>query len=196
MQIYHYHPTTHEFLGAGLADPSPLEPGVWLIPAHATQVIPPMPQAGTVRKFIAGAWVLEPLTQDEAPVDPGYEPSVQDLAAAKLEAINSGKNVALDAGFVHDGVLYDSDYKARLAYLEAATQFQLDPEFSTQWKASTGQWVTMDAALFAALIPVYRAHVQGCFAWQGAREQEVAVALALEDEGEIRAALAAIPESM
>ena len=93
-------------------------------------------------------------------------------------------------------MLYDSDYKARLAYLEVATQFQIDPEFSTQWKASTGQWVMMDAALFAALIPVYRAHVQGCFAWQGAREQEVAVALALEDEGAIRAALAAIPESM
>jgi hypothetical protein len=121
---------------------------------------------------------------------------IHDLAAAKLEAINSGKNSALDAGFWHDGVLFDSDYKARLAYLEAATQFQLDPDFSTQWKASTGQWVTMDAALFSALIPVYRTHVQTCFAWQGAREQEVAAALALEDEGQIRAALAAIPESM
>ena len=130
-----------------------------------------------------------------APYQPPMIP-IHDLAAAKLEAINSGKNSALDAGFVHDGVLFDSDYKARLAYLEAATQFQLDPEFSTQWKASTGQWVTMDAALFASLIPVYRAHVQACFAWQGAREQEVAAALALEDEGEIRAALLAISESM
>ena len=132
------------------------------------------------------------------PVAPYQAPAVpiHDLVAAKLESINSGKNSALDAGFWHDGVLFDSDYKARLAYLEAATQFQLDPGFSTQWKASTGHWVTMDAALFSALIPVYRAHVQACFAWQGAREQEVAAALALEDEGEIRAALAAIPESM
>ena len=196
MQVYHYHPTTCEFLGIGFADPSPMEPGAWLIPAHSTQIIPPMPQAGKVRKFISGVWVLESLGQDETPVDPGYEPSVQDLAAVKLAAINSGKNSALDAGFWHDGVLYDSDYKARLAYLEVATQFQLDPEFSTQWKASTGQWVMMDAALFAALIPVYRAHISACFAWQGAREQEVAAALAMEDEGAIRAALAAIPESM
>ena len=134
---------------------------------------------------------------DYAPPEPDVDTTpINDLAAAKLARINNGKNAALDAGFVHDGVWFDSDYKARLAYLEAATQFQLDPGFSTPWKASTGHWVTMDAALFSALIPTYRAHVQACFAWQGAREQDVAAALALEDEGEIRAALAAIPESM
>lgn len=196
MQIYHYHPTTHEFLGTSVADPSPLEPGAWLIPAHATQVIPPMPQAGTVRKFIAGAWVLEPLAQDEAPVDPGYEPSIHDLAAAKLAAINEGKNVALDAGFVHGSVLFDSDIKARLAYLEVEKKLREAPGYSTDWKASRGQWVTMDATLFASLQTTYEAHISACFAWQGAREQEVAAALALEDEGEIRAALAAIPECM
>ena len=195
MQIYHYHPDTKELLSRGEADPSPLEPGVWLIPAGATGIAPPLPHPGKVRRFNGAAWELVDPPQ-EGPTDPEYIPNLEEALTAKLDAINSGKNVALDAGFVHDGVLYDSDYKARLAYLEAATQFQLDPEFSTHWKASTGQWVTMNAALFAALIPVYRAHVQACFAWQGAREQDVAAALALEDEGEIRAALEAIPESM
>ena len=195
MQIYHYHPDTKELLSRGEADPSPLEPGVWLIPAGATGIAPPLPHPGKVRRFNGAAWELVDPPQ-EGPTDPEYIPNLEEALTAKLDAINSGKNVALDAGFVHDGVLYDSDYKARLAYLEAATQFQLDPEFSTHWKASAGQWVTMNAALFAALIPVYRAHVQACFAWQGAREQDVAAALALEDEGEIRAALEAIPESM
>ena len=195
MQIYHYHPETGEYLGDGLADPSPLEPGKYLIPAHATTAAPPTAMSGKVRVW-RGEWMFEDKQPEEQPVDPGYEPSLEEVKAAKLTRINDAKNVALDGGFWHDGVLFDSDYKARLAYLEAATQFQLDPEFSTQWKASTGQWVTMDAALFSALIPVYRAHVQACFAWQGAREQEVAAALALEDEGEIRAALLAISESM
>lgn len=126
--------------------------------------------------------------------DPGAQ--ISDLAAAKLEAINNGKNSALDAGFWHDGVLFDSDIKARLAYLEVEKKLREAPGYSTDWKASRGQWVTMDAALFASLQATYEAHISACFAWQGAREQEVAAALALEDEGEIRAALLAISESM
>lgn len=121
---------------------------------------------------------------------------IHGIAAKKLAAINEAKNLALDSGFTFDGVLYDSDSKARLAYLELALKLGQDATYSTPWKASTGQWVTMDAALFAALQPAYEAHIAGCFAWQAAREAEVAAALALEDEGEIRAALAAIPESM
>jgi len=36
--IHHYHPETFDYLGDGEADLSPLEKGVWLIPAHATDV--------------------------------------------------------------------------------------------------------------------------------------------------------------
>lgn len=34
-------PSTGEFLSSSLADPSPLEPGVWLFPAHSCQLEPP-----------------------------------------------------------------------------------------------------------------------------------------------------------
>lgn len=37
-------------------------------------------------------------------------------------------------------------------------------------------WVTMDAALFTALQPAYESHISACFAWQAAREMEVAAA--------------------
>lgn len=132
------------------------------------------------------------------PVAPCLAPVVpfHDLVAAKLESINNAKNAALDGGFLHDGVLFDSDSKARLAYLEFAFKLGQTPEYSTAWKASTGQWVTMNAELFTALQSSYEAHIQACFAWQAAREQELAAALALEDDAEARAALAAIPESM
>lgn len=164
MQIYHYHPDSGEYMGTGVADPSPLEPGVWLIPANATQVIPPLPTAGKVRRWSGAEWVLE--NAPAQPLDPEYEPSFADLVAAKMDRINEGKNVALDGGFMHDGVLFDSDAKARLAYLELALKLGQDGAYSTMWKASTGSWVTMDATLFAALQPAYEAHIQACFGWQ------------------------------
>ena len=118
---------------------------------------------------------------------PHVEVDIDALASAKLEAINDGKNAALDGGFMHDGTLYDSDAKARLAYLELAVKLNQLTTYSTPWKASTGQWVTMDAASFAALQPAYEAHIAGCFAWQAAREAEVAAAVAAGDVGALRA---------
>lgn len=119
-------------------------------------------------------------------------PLTDGLVAEKLERINEGKNLALDSGFTHDGALYDSDSKARLAYLELSLKLGQDPAYSTPWKASTGVWVTMDAALFASLQPAYEAHIQGCFAWQASREQEVAAAV---EAGDVEA-LAGVVERM
>ena len=119
-------------------------------------------------------------------------PLTEWMVVEKLERINAGKNAALDSGFMLDGVLYDSDSKARLAYLELSLKLGQDPAYSTPWKASTGVWVTMDAALFEALQPAYEAHIQSCFAWQAAREQEVAAAV---EAGDVEA-LAGVAEKM
>jgi len=189
MEIYHYHHETGEYLGQGHADPSPLEPGVWLIPAGATSIAPPLPYPGKIRRFVGGAWEFVDPPRDEPPADPEYVPSLEDLLATKMDAINEGKNNALDAGFLFTvgtgddarEVLFDSDAKARLAYLELAVKLGQDPAYSTPWKASRGQWVTMDAALFADLQPAYEAHIQACFAWQADREQELAAAYAAGD---------------
>ena len=182
MQIYHYHPDSGEYIGTGNADPSPREPGVWLVPANATQVIPPAPTPGKVRWWTGAEWAMEDAPVQ--PLDPEYTPSFAELVAAKLGRINEAKNVALDGGFMHGVTLFDSDAKARLAYLELALKLGQDATYSTLWKASTGQWVTMDAALFAALQPAYEAHIQSCFGWQAAREAEVAAAVALAETDE------------
>ena len=121
------------------------------------------------------------VTYDEQQKKVVFAEDINALAQAKLTAINDGKNTALDGGFVHDGTLFDSDSKARLAYLELGLKLGQDAAYSTPWKASTGVWVMMDAALFAALQPAYEAHIQACFAWQAAREMDVAAAVAAGD---------------
>jgi hypothetical protein len=40
MEVHHWNPETHQYIGSSLADESPLEPGVFLIPAFATLASP------------------------------------------------------------------------------------------------------------------------------------------------------------
>jgi hypothetical protein len=64
MQVFNYHRITGEFLSAEEADPSPMEPGVWLIPAYATTERPPFIPNGCVALFngggrAVGEWRIE-----------------------------------------------------------------------------------------------------------------------------------------
>jgi hypothetical protein len=92
MNIFHYHPETGVYLGQGQADESPLEPGVWLIPAHATSAEPPVTGEGEQATW-NGAWAVEPIPAPEPEPEPlpvvPAEPAVpltpeQKLAAAGL----------------------------------------------------------------------------------------------------------------
>ena len=66
-----------------------------------------------LNEWINGGGVIEPLPQT----------SLSDTKTAKLHRINAAKNTYLDGGFLHNGVLFDSDIKARAAYLELAYKF-------------------------------------------------------------------------
>lgn len=54
--IYHFDPKSGEYIGDGVADASPLEPGVWLIPAYATSDAPPQIEAGHRPVWTGEAW--------------------------------------------------------------------------------------------------------------------------------------------
>lgn len=76
--IYHYHPETGEYLGSGEADPSPLEPDVWLYPAHSTDIAPPEAQAGFVRVWDGGQWQQQAIPEPEPEPEPKPPPPQPD----------------------------------------------------------------------------------------------------------------------
>ncbi len=58
--VYAYHPQTGEYQGPTAADPSPLQPGVWLLPAHSTELQPPAAAERQTAVFRDGGWTLSP----------------------------------------------------------------------------------------------------------------------------------------
>ena len=71
MEIYNYHEYTREFLSTSVADESPLEPGVYHIPANATTIQPPEHVEGKTRNFVNGNWVYVDIPQETKPeIDP------------------------------------------------------------------------------------------------------------------------------
>lgn len=59
MKIYHYDREYNHFINEGTADQSPLDPpGVWLIPAYATEIKPPQYSEGFIPVFNGESWEL------------------------------------------------------------------------------------------------------------------------------------------
>lgn len=65
MEIFNFHPTTKEFLGAGKADPNPMEEGEWLFPAFSTTTAPPVPPLGHALVWAGSKWFAVPDHRNE-----------------------------------------------------------------------------------------------------------------------------------
>lgn len=97
--------------------------------------------------------------------------------AALKALIQRTKSRRLDSGFSVDGILFDSDEKARIAYLELAQRLAMDPSYVCRdWKASSGNWVVMDAQMFTKVYAAGTKLMEKCFAWQKAQEERLASA--------------------
>ena len=74
MKIFHYHPETGVLLGEGVADPSPLEPGEWLVPAHATATTPLIAVDGEQAVWANGAWQIQPIPEPQPELETASPP--------------------------------------------------------------------------------------------------------------------------
>lgn len=123
------------FVGPVMADASPLEPGVYLIPGNAVEIAPPSPvQPG--RLYM--------------PADSGGWDSVEDLRAVALYRTRDGQPYQF--GAVHDGQEYDGIGP----YPEWLT---LSPR-PNEWSIWTGTAWEEDAQLFAAATKRQRAETK------------------------------------
>lgn len=72
MDVHHYD-SAGFYIGSGPADPSPLEPGKFLIPARATTAAPPENiQPGEAARWNGAAWRIvaaPPAPEPENPID-------------------------------------------------------------------------------------------------------------------------------
>lgn len=174
------------FSGETEAQVSPLD-GVILMPPNTTQLKPPT-AAGMIANFSGTGWSLlknwagttywledgtECVHQEhhELPGGALSEKPIIPIPPRTADDINQERKAMIDAGCYVNGVLFDADSNAQIAYMGFEKALQFDPTYSTSWKASAGVWVTMNATLYAQVVPVILAHVAACFAWQKEQEQ-------------------------
>lgn len=85
--FYLFNPLTGELLGSYDAQPSPLEPGVFIHPVDSTEVPPQAPLSGFTRNFIKGQWVslaIPPAPEPEPP-----KPEEPPTPLERIEALES-----------------------------------------------------------------------------------------------------------
>lgn len=168
MLVHNYHPITAEYLGPGEADESPLEPGVFLIPADATTIAPPPQQPGFVRRFINGAWGYSPIEEPDADPTPDPTPYVPETISdrqffqvlairqliTKQEALAAVSVGTLPAAMevMVTSLPEDDEFAARML-LQGATQFNRSNPLTQAFGAGFGMtpeqidelWIEADA---------------------------------------------------
>jgi hypothetical protein len=90
------------FVGMTVADESPLERGVFHIPAGCVAAPAPNVPAGMLARFVNGAFTFEAVP--EPPVAP--PPATRDQQVA---AIDKQRDATINAGFTFNGALYHAD---------------------------------------------------------------------------------------
>ncbi len=119
MLVYHYHPETKEYLGSSEARESPLEPGVFLIPACATDQKPPTPGPNQIVVFAGSVWTLVDLPLPPPPPPAPTPAELKAQAWARLRTERNGRLAACDWTQLSD-VPLSSEQKAAWAMYRQA----------------------------------------------------------------------------
>lgn len=107
--------TDHDgvFRGPIEADESPLEPGVFLIPAGCVEEAPPSIPSGSVARLVDGSWQIEAMA--DAPDLPGFTlpPTSEQVQAGLRAAVTAECDRRIAERFFFQGVHFDFDADSR-----------------------------------------------------------------------------------
>jgi len=127
MIAYNYHHQTGIYLGQSEADESPLEPGVFLLPANATFQAPPTAENGKQIVWTGQGWEVENISIEPEPTEPQPKPITWDDIRNK----RNGRLMASDWTQLSDAPLSEENVEAWREYrqqLRDITVSTSDPE--------------------------------------------------------------------
>lgn len=111
--VYRYDENGY-YLGTDRAFESPLEQGVFHIPAYCTEAEPPAEKDGFKRKWNNSAWEYEEIPKEPEPP----EPTLEELKTAKLLEVDAWTARKIVGGFTSscsgEQVTYDSDTETQI----------------------------------------------------------------------------------
>jgi hypothetical protein len=156
------------FVGFAIADESPLEPGIFLLPGGCVDEIPPAIPDGYRAKWDGGSFSIEMIPVEESP--PPTPPTLEELKAIKRAAINNERDIRETQGFTFMGKTFDSDQRStdriQMAALAAQSSILSGQQFNINWTTADNSIITLDAPLMLGLA--------AAFATYGATLHEIA----------------------
>ena len=115
---YSFHPETKVFIGVDFAQESPLEPGVFLLPAGATFVEPPQVAEGKQAIWGGESWSVQDIPVSPAP-EPEPEPEPEPLTWDTIRAQRNFLLAQSDWTQLADAPLTQEQKNAWAAYRKA-----------------------------------------------------------------------------
>lgn len=131
--IYNYDQQAGELLCASLADESPLEQDVYLIPAFATDIVPPKSGANQVAVFSGGKWSLNNVA---APVVPTAAQLLAQAQQVQSAVVNAACATAITEGFTSSALGAPHMYPAKQTdqqNLSASVLASMYPNLPAGW---------------------------------------------------------------
>lgn len=142
-------------VGETIARESPMEPGVWHLPAGCVEAAPPDLAEGERARWTGEGWEVVPPEPEPEPVPPTEAELREHARMRRLQAEAAGVMVG--------GITYATDLESQ-ARMTAALAWMVEAgEDAVTWKSWHGYVVLTAAELRAAAVAV-GAHVQACFA--------------------------------
>lgn len=154
-------------IGVVIADPSPLEPDVYLIPGYAVDAEPPVVPAGMRAKWNGSGFDFEEILR------PGHVPvpTTEEIKASVWDRIKYERDCRTENGGYKVGdKWFHSDQKSRSQQLGLVLLGASIPA-GLQWKTMDGSFVTMTQQLAGQVLAAAAASDQAIFAAAEAHRQ-------------------------